>query len=93
MTDLPSTFAPGAHVVIRGAEWLLQRVDPTSTGGQALVEIDVLAAMALLNLAELVTNYRSQFAVFRQHESGAPCCRCPELQPVSGAILHIRKAY
>ncbi len=30
------TFAPGARIVVRDAEWLVRRVDRTSTGGQAL---------------------------------------------------------
>ena len=29
-------FAPGARIVVRDAEWLVKRVDRTSTGGQAL---------------------------------------------------------
>jgi superfamily II DNA or RNA helicase len=29
-------FAPGARIVVRDAEWLVRRVDRTSTGGQAL---------------------------------------------------------
>jgi hypothetical protein len=29
-------FAPGARIVVRDAEWLIRRVDRTSTGGQAL---------------------------------------------------------
>jgi superfamily II DNA or RNA helicase len=31
------SFAPGARIVVRDAEWLVRRVDRTSTGGQALV--------------------------------------------------------
>jgi hypothetical protein len=30
------TFAPGARIVVRDAEWMVRRVDRTSTGGQAL---------------------------------------------------------
>ncbi len=30
------TFAPGARIVVRDAEWLVRSVDRTSTGGQAL---------------------------------------------------------
>ena len=29
-------FAPGARIAVRDAEWLVHRVDRTSTGGQAL---------------------------------------------------------
>ncbi len=31
-----SVLAPGARVLVRDAEWLVRRVDRTSTGGQAL---------------------------------------------------------
>lgn len=31
-----NTFAPGARILVRDAEWLVRRVDRTSTGGQAL---------------------------------------------------------
>jgi ERCC4-related helicase len=36
-----SIIAPGARVVIRDAEWIVQRVDKTSTGGQALHVIGI----------------------------------------------------
>jgi superfamily II DNA or RNA helicase len=29
-------YAPGARIVVRDAEWLIRRVDPTSSGGRAL---------------------------------------------------------
>lgn len=38
-------FAPGARMVIRDAEWLIRKVDRTSTGGQAL---------SVVGLSELV---------------------------------------
>lgn len=31
-----TSFAPGARILVRDAEWLIRRVDNTSTGGQAL---------------------------------------------------------
>jgi len=36
MSQAYSILAPGARVVIRDAEWIVRRVDKTSTGGQAL---------------------------------------------------------
>ncbi|MDM8549548.1 DEAD/DEAH box helicase [Desulfobacterales bacterium HSG2] len=36
MNTHEKNFAPGARIVIRDAEWLVRRVDRTSTGGQAL---------------------------------------------------------
>ena len=38
-------YAPGARVVVRDAEWLVRRIDRTSTGGQAL---------SVVGLSELV---------------------------------------
>ena len=31
-----ASYAPGARVIIRDAEWLVRRVDRTSTDGQSL---------------------------------------------------------
>ena len=36
-----SIIAPGARIVIRDAEWIVRRVDKTSTGGQALHVIGI----------------------------------------------------
>jgi len=38
MSAIDAIFAPGARVVVRDAEWIVRRVDNTSTGGQALEE-------------------------------------------------------
>lgn len=46
------TLAPGARVLIRDAEWLVRKVDRTSTGGQAL---------AVVGLSELVKDKKSTF--------------------------------
>lgn len=45
-------FAPGARVVIRDAEWLVRKVDRTSTGGQAL---------SVVGLSELVKDKEAIF--------------------------------
>jgi hypothetical protein len=34
-------YAPGARVVIRDAEWLVRKVDRTSTGGQAISVVGI----------------------------------------------------
>jgi superfamily II DNA or RNA helicase len=47
-----SLVAPGARVVIRNAEWLVQRTDRTPTGGQALLCIGV---------SEIVRNKEATF--------------------------------
>jgi len=36
MNRLNRIYAPEARIVVRDAEWLIRRVDRTSTGGQAL---------------------------------------------------------
>ncbi|MCD4789544.1 MAG: ATP-dependent helicase, partial [Bacteroidales bacterium] len=36
MNTSNTIYAPGSRIVVRDAEWLLRRVDRTSTGGQAL---------------------------------------------------------
>jgi len=48
----PSIFAPGARVLIRDAEWLVRRVDRTSTGKQAV---------AVVGLSELVKDKEAIF--------------------------------
>ena len=35
------TFAPGARVVIRDAEWIIKRVDRSATGGESLQVVGV----------------------------------------------------
>jgi len=49
---LKTVFAPGARVVIRDAEWLVRKVDRTSTGGQAL---------SVVGLSELVKDKEAIF--------------------------------
>ena len=41
MTTMGNIFAPGARVVVRDAEWLVRKVDRTSTGGQSLNVIGI----------------------------------------------------
>ncbi len=36
MSSKAITYAPGARVIVRDAEWLVRRVDRTSSGAQAL---------------------------------------------------------
>jgi hypothetical protein len=47
-----SVLAPGARIVVRDAEWLVRRVDRTSTGGQAL---------SVVGLSELVKDKEAIF--------------------------------
>jgi superfamily II DNA or RNA helicase len=47
-----NVLAPGARVVIRDAEWLIRRVDKTSTGGEAL---------SVVGLSELVKDKEAVF--------------------------------
>ena len=41
MSTQPSALAPGARVLIRDAEWIVKRVDPTGTGGRSVQVIGV----------------------------------------------------
>ncbi len=41
MDTQPNVIAPGARVVIRDAEWLVRKVDRTSSGGQALTVVGI----------------------------------------------------
>ena len=41
MSFIENTFAPGARIVVRDAEWLIRRVDRTSTGGQSLTVVGI----------------------------------------------------
>ena len=41
MSTQPSALAPGARVLIRDAEWIVKRVDPTGTGGRSVRVIGV----------------------------------------------------
>jgi hypothetical protein len=52
MPGMSSSLAPGARVVIREAEWLVRRVDRTSTQGEAL---------SVLGLSELVKDKEAIF--------------------------------
>ena len=45
-------FAPGARILVRDAEWLVRRVDRTSTGGQSL---------SVVGISELVKNKEAIF--------------------------------
>ena len=36
-----TAFAPGARILVRDAEWLVRKVDTTSTGGQALTVVGI----------------------------------------------------
>ena len=46
-------FAPGQRVIVRDAEWLVKRVDRTSTGGSAL---------SVQGISELVQNKECIFS-------------------------------
>jgi SNF2 family DNA or RNA helicase len=52
MSAMSSSLAPGARVIIRDAEWLVRRVDRTSTKGEAL---------SVLGLSELVKDKEAIF--------------------------------
>jgi len=41
MSNKANVLAPGARIVVRDAEWLVRKVDRTSTGGQALTVVGI----------------------------------------------------
>lgn len=51
-TPVQNIFAPGARIVVRDAEWLVRKVDRTSTGGRALT---------VVGISELVKNKEAIF--------------------------------
>lgn len=52
MGNSTNVVAPGARIVVRDAEWLVRKVDKTSTGGQAL---------SVIGISELVKDKESIF--------------------------------
>ncbi len=52
MASIENIFAPGSRIVVRDAEWLVRRVDRTSTGGQAL---------SVVGISELVKDKEAVF--------------------------------
>lgn len=56
-----STLAPGSRVLVRDAEWLVRRVDRTSTGGQSL---------SVIGLSELVKDKESVFLTEIENDVG-----------------------
>lgn len=65
-----TTYASGARVIIRDAEWLIRRVDRTSAGGQAL---------SVVGISELV---REKEAIFLQEIENAVGSGIEILDPV-----------
>jgi superfamily II DNA or RNA helicase len=56
-----STFAPGARVTIRGEEWLIRRIDRTSSGA---------AVLGVVGLSPLVEGKEARFIDTIERESG-----------------------
>jgi superfamily II DNA or RNA helicase len=61
MPAMTSPVAPGARVIIRDAEWLVRRVDRTSTGSEAL---------SVVGLSELVKDKEAIFLTEIEKEGG-----------------------
>lgn len=55
-------FAPGSRIVVRDAEWLVRRVDRTSSGGQAV---------SCVGLSELVREKEATFLTEIENENQA----------------------
>jgi hypothetical protein len=58
---MDGSFAPGSRVVVRDAEWLVRRVDRTSTGGNAL---------SVVGISELVRDKEAVFLTEIENDLG-----------------------
>jgi ERCC4-related helicase len=62
MIEQKTPFAPGARIVVRDAEWLVRRVDPTLTGGKQLLCVgisELVKDKEAIFLTEIDTNIES----------------------------------
>jgi superfamily II DNA/RNA helicase len=62
MIEQKTPFAPGARIVVRDAEWLVRRVDPTLTGGKQLQCVgisELVKDKEAIFLTEIDTNIES----------------------------------
>ena len=66
--ETATPIAPGARVVIRDAEWLVRRVDRTSTGGQAVSCIGI-SELVREKEATFLTEVENDIKVLRPEET------------------------
>lgn len=92
MNKAAQTLAPGARVVVRDAEWLMRKVDRTSTGGLALT---------VVGISELVRHKAALFMGEKKSPAGGEAeARTRSLPPLfssdfaylQAAIGHLRQS-
>ncbi|MCK5133877.1 MAG: DEAD/DEAH box helicase [Candidatus Sabulitectum sp.] len=66
------TIAPGARILVRDAEWVVRRVDRTSTGGQAISVIgisELVRDKEAVFLTEIEKQFKSEIQVLKPEET------------------------
>ena len=66
------TIAPGARILVRDAEWIVRRVDRTSTGGQAISAIgisELVRDKEAVFLTEIEEQFKSRIQVLKPEET------------------------
>jgi len=67
-----STVAPGARILVRDAEWVVRRVDPTSTGGRAITAFgisELVRSKEAIFLTEIEETTKGGIQVLRPEET------------------------
>ncbi|MCD6588822.1 MAG: hypothetical protein J7K88_09750, partial [Candidatus Fermentibacteraceae bacterium] len=67
-----NTVAPGARILVRDAEWVVRRVDRTSTGGQAISAIgisELVRDKEAVFLTEIEEQFKSRIQVLKPEET------------------------
>lgn len=66
------TVAPGARILVRDAEWVVQWVDRTSTGGQAISATgisELVRSKEAVFLTEIEEQFKSEIQVLKPEET------------------------
>lgn len=66
------TVAPGARILVRDAEWVVRRVDRTSTGGQAISAIgisELVRDKEAVFLTEIEEQFKSKIQILKPEET------------------------
>lgn len=74
------TVAPGARILVRDAEWVVRRVDRTSTGGQAISAIGI-SELVRDKEAVFLTEIEEQFKSKIRYCEYVPCFPMQSCEP------------
>ena len=75
------TVAPGARILVRDAEWVVRRVDRTSTGGQAISAIgisELVRDKEAVFLTEIEQQFKSEIQVLKPEETKLTADESPQ---------------